>query len=232
MQPIQEISADLSHMLEEYVHHESYMKKGSLLYQEGELATELFIIRSGKVQVSKLTPDGREFTLRLCSANNLIGEVSLACPNPKQKMNAKVLEDGKVAIIHMKDLENHLLTNNELALELMKWMSNQNEISQTKIRDLILHGKKGALYSTLIRLSNSYGTETDDSSIMINHSLTNQEIANFCGTSREVINRLLSDLRKLDVISVEKGTITIHDLNYLKTEINCENCPPHICTIE
>ena len=65
MQPIQEISADLSHMLEEYVHHESKIKKGSLLYREGELATELFIIRSGKVQVSKLTPDGREFTLRL-----------------------------------------------------------------------------------------------------------------------------------------------------------------------
>ena len=232
MQPIQEISADLSQMLEEYVHHERKIKKGSLLYREGELVTELFIIRSGKVQVSKLTPDGREFTLRLCSVNDLIGEVSLACPNPKHKMNAKVLEDGKVAIIYMKDLENHLLTNNELALEFMKWMSNQNEISQTKIRDLILNGKKGALYSTLIRLSNSYGTKTDDSSIIINHSLTNQEIANFCGTSREVINRLLSDLRKLDVISVEKGTITIHDLHYLRAEINCENCPPHICTIE
>ena len=172
MQPIQEISADLSQMLEEYVHHESKIKKGSLLYREGELATELFIIRSGKVQVSKLTQDGREFTLRLCSANDLIGEVSLACPNPKHKMNAKVLEDGKVAIIYMKDLENHLLTNNGLALEFMKWMSNQNEISQTKIRDLILNGKKGALYSTLIRLSNSYGTKTDDSSIIINHSLT------------------------------------------------------------
>jgi CRP/FNR family transcriptional regulator len=232
MQPIQEISANLSHMLEEYIHHESNMKKGSLLYREGELATELFIIRSGKVQVSKLTQDGREFTLRLCSTNDLIGEVSLACSTSKHKMNAKVLEDGKVAVIYMKDLEKHLLSDNRLALEFMKWMSNQNEISQTKIRDLLLNGKKGALYSTLIRLSNSYGTQSDNCSIIINHPLTNQEIANFCGTSREVINRLLSDLRKMDVISVEKGTITIHDLNYLRTEINCENCPLHICTIE
>jgi CRP-like cAMP-binding protein len=232
MQPIQELSADLSHMLEDYVHHESKMIKGSFLYQEGEIASEMFLIRSGKVQISKLSQDGREFTLRLCSANDLIGEVSLASPTSKHKMNAKVLQDGKVAVIYMKDLENHLLSNNELALEFMKWMSNQNEISQTKIRDLILNGKKGALYSTLIRLSNSYGTQTEDLSIIINHPLTNQEIANFCGTSREVINRLLSDLRKIDVISVEKGTITIHDLNYLKTEINCENCPPHICTIE
>ena len=113
----------------------------------------------------------------------------------------------------------------------MKWLSRQNEITQSKLRDLILKGKKGALYSTLVRLTNSYGINTD-SGILIDHALTNQEIANFCGTSREVINRLLSDLRKVEVISVDKGMITIHDLNYLKSEINCENCPAYICTIE
>jgi len=231
MQPIQEISAELSHMLESYVHHDSKIEKGSYLYQEGENASEIYIIRSGKVQISKLTPDGSELTLRLCSANDLLGEFSLNSTTTKHKLNAKVLENGTVAVIYKNELEKHLLSDNGLAFEFMRWMSNQNEISQSKLRDLILNGKKGALYSTLIRLTNSYGTEID-SGILINHSLTNQEIANFCGTSREVINRLLSDLRKNEIISVEKGIITIHDLNYLKTEINCENCPPNICTIE
>ena len=68
--------------------------------------------------------------------------------------------------------------------------------------------------------------------IIINLPLTNQELANFCGTSREVVNRLLSDLRKNNAISVDKGIITIHDLNYLKTEIDCENCSIDICNIE
>ncbi len=231
MQPIQEVTGELSQLLEQYIHHESKVEKGDFLYQEGEIASELYIIRSGKVKVSKLTPDGSELTLRLCSTDDIVGELSLGCPNTHHKLNAKVLEEGKVAIIYRNDLEQHLLSDNRLALEFMKWLSRQNEITQSKLRDLILKGKKGALYSTLVRLTNSYGINTD-SGILIDHALTNQEIANFCGTSREVINRLLSDLRKVEVISVDKGMITIHDLNYLKSEINCENCPAYICTIE
>jgi CRP-like cAMP-binding protein len=67
--------------------------------------------------------------------------------------------------------------------------------------------------------------------IHINLPLTNLEIANFCGTSREVINRLLSDLRKNEIISINKGVITIHDLEFLRNDINCENCPLEICGI-
>lgn len=231
MQTVQEISAELAHRLEAYVHHERKMVKGNYLYQEGENASEIYIIRSGKVQISKITPDGSELTLRLCSTNDIIGELFLTSPATKHKLNARVLEAGKMAVIYKNDLEHHLLSDNRLAIEFMKWMNNQNEVTQSKLQDLILNGKKGALYSTLIRLSNSYGIKVD-SNIIINHSLTNQEIANFCGTSREVINRLLSDLRKTGVISIDKGIITIHDLDYLKTEIKCENCPPNICTIE
>ncbi|WP_338472143.1 Crp/Fnr family transcriptional regulator [Niallia sp. XMNu-256] len=231
MRPTQEVYAELSHLLEPYVHHETKIEKGSFLYQEGETASELYIIHSGKVKVGKLTPDGNELTLRLCSTNDLVGELTLGCLHTKHNLNAKVLEDGKVGVIYKNDLEHHLLSDSKLALEFMKWLSTQNEITQSKLRDLVLKGKKGALYSTLIRLTNSYGLNTNDG-ILIDHPLTNQEIANFCGTSREVINRLLSDLRKLGVISVDKGMITVHDLDYLKIEINCENCPTHICTIE
>jgi CRP/FNR family transcriptional regulator len=96
---------------------------------------------------------------------------------------------------------------------------------------LVLHGKKGALYSTLIRITNSYGVKTEKG-ILIDLPLTNQELANFCGTSREVVNRLLGDLRKLGIISIDKGSITIHDLDHLKNEIDCEECPTEICKID
>ncbi|WP_162882473.1 helix-turn-helix domain-containing protein, partial [Serratia marcescens] len=68
--------------------------------------------------------------------------------------------------------------------------------------------------------------------IVIKTPLTNQELANFCGTSREVVNRMLGDLRKNNVISIEKGIITIHRLAFLKAEIDCENCPLDTCNIE
>nr|WP_295972937.1 Crp/Fnr family transcriptional regulator [uncultured Bacillus sp.] len=224
------ISSGLSEILQS-VHHIRQVERGTFLYQEGLDATELFIIQSGIIQVSKIVKDGRELTIRLCSAGDLVGELSLFQEAPQYMLNAKVIEDGTVAVILKDTLEKRLEEDGELALEFMKWLSVQHRKSQTKFRDLVLHGKKGALYSTLIRLANSYGQQCNEG-IIINLPLTNQELANFCGTSREVVNRLLSDLRKQKMLSINKGIITIHDLEYLKNEIDCENCPIDICNIK
>lgn len=223
------VSTELQELLQN-VHHIRKIEKGTFLFQEGTSAHELFIILSGKIQVSKMVPDGRELTLRMASVGDLIGELTLFYSSENHLSNAKVVESGEVAVIYKRDMEQILGENQTMALEFMKWMSLQHRKSQTKFRDLVLNGKKGALYSTLIRLSNSYGVEEEG--IVINTSLTNQELANFCGTSREVVNRLLSELRKNGIISIDKGIITIHDIDYLKAEIDCENCPLEICNIE
>jgi CRP/FNR family transcriptional regulator len=181
--------------------------------------------------VSKVVPDGRELTIRISSENDLVGETVLFSQNPKYMMNAKMMEDGTVAVISKEALEEKIASDSHLAVEMMTWLSAQNRKNQAKFRDMLLHGKKGAFYSTLIRLSNSYGAEAEDGKI-INLPFTNQELANFCGTSREVVNRMLAQLRKNNVISIKKGRITILDFDYLKQEIDCENCPIEICTID
>ncbi|MFD6438930.1 Crp/Fnr family transcriptional regulator [Peribacillus sp. NPDC060186] len=191
----------------------------------------MYYILEGKVEVSKVVPDGRELTMRICSENDLVGETVLFSQNPKYMMNAKMLEDGSVAVISKELLEEKIASDSHLAVEMMTWLSAQNRKNQAKFRDMLLHGKKGAFYSTLIRLSNSYGTEAEDG-IVITLPFTNQELANFCGTSREVVNRMLSQLRKNNVVSINKGRIKILNLEYLKQEIDCENCPLEICTIE
>ncbi|MEC0273805.1 Crp/Fnr family transcriptional regulator [Peribacillus frigoritolerans] len=208
-----------------------HMEKGRYLFQESTPASDLYYIINGKVEVSKVVPDGRELTIRISSENDLVGETVLFSQNPKYMMNAKMLEDGTVAVISKEALEEKIASDSHLAVEMMTWLSAQNRKNQAKFRDMLLHGKKGAFYSTLIRLSNSYGTEAEDGKV-INLPFTNQELANFCGTSREVVNRMLAQLRKNNVISIKKGRITILDFDYLKQEIDCENCPIEICTID
>lgn len=215
----------------EKVHRIKNIDKGSFLFEEGNTANELYIIQSGKFQVSKMIPDGRELTIRMCSAGELVGELTLFSPESQHILNARASESGSVAVIQKDRLEDEIAKDSGLALELVKWLSLQHRKSQTRFRDLVLHGKKGALYSTLIRLVNSFGVKTEEG-MKIDVSLTNQELANFCGTSREVVNRLLSELRKQDIISIDKGYITIHALHRLKREIDCENCPIEICNIE
>ncbi len=230
MHSINEVPENLKNLLQAS-NHLRKIEKGTYLFQEGMKANELFIINSGIIQLSKIVPDGRELTLRMCSKGDLVGELALYCLSPKYMLNAKVVESGEVVVILQEELEEKLKYDHPLSLELMKYINLQYRKNQSKFRDLILHGKRGALYSTLIRLSNSFGEESEKG-ITITTPLTNQELANFCGTSREVVNRMLGELRKSGIISVEKGVITIHDLSYLKIEIDCENCPVDICNIE
>ncbi|NHM33670.1 Crp/Fnr family transcriptional regulator [Neobacillus terrae] len=206
-------------------------ERGTFLFQEGMNADELYIILSGKVQISKITSDGRELSLRICGENDICGELTLFTSSPKYLLSAKVLEEGEIVAIRKDVLEHEIFQNSTLAFEFMKWMSDHFRKTQTKFRDLVLNGKRGALFSTLIRMSNSYGIHKTDG-ILIDLPLTNQELANFCGTSRESTNRILNELKKDNIISVKRGKITILDLQYLKEEIGCENCPAIYCNIE
>ncbi|MCL6585280.1 MAG: Crp/Fnr family transcriptional regulator [Anoxybacillus sp.] len=212
-------------------HRQLEIKKDTYLFREGEQAEEVYYIQSGKIQISKIAADEQELALRICSKGDIVGELTLFAEQAKYLLNAKVLEDGIVSCIQRDVLEKSLLENNKLALEFMKWMSDHFRKTQTKFRDLVLHGKKGALYSTLIRMCNSYGVMKENG-ILIDLQLTNQELANFCGTSREVVNRLLKDLREQGIISIKRGKITVHNLTYLRNEIDCEDCPPEICSID
>ncbi|MDN7245350.1 Crp/Fnr family transcriptional regulator [Planococcus shenhongbingii] len=214
----------IRHMIKEY-------KKGAYLFREGDTVKGIYLIRSGKVQIEKITPDGRELTLRICGPGQLVGEVTIFSDHPLYMLDAKAIEDVVCIKIAIEDLEDALLENSKLAVAFMKWMGVDQQKTQTKFRDLMLHGKKGALYSTLIRLCNSYGVEKDGG-ILIDMALTNQELANFCGMTREVVNRLLSDLKKQGKVSIVEGKLLIRDIRHLKDEINCENCPISFCRID
>lgn len=225
---------DLSSELEELRsirHSIKEYQKGAYLFQEGDPIKGVYIVQAGKVQIGKITPNGRELTLRICGPQQLVGEVTVFSNQSAYMLDAKAIEDVVCMKIHIEDLEEALLDNSRLAVAFMKWMGIDQQKTQTKFRDLMLHGKKGALYSTLIRLSNSYGVPHGEG-VLIDMVLTNQELANFCGMTREVVNRMLNDLKKVKKISYIEGKIAIHDLSYLKHEINCENCPISFCKID
>jgi CRP/FNR family transcriptional regulator len=206
-------------------------EKNTFIFQEGMEAEEMYVILSGKVQISKITSDGRELSLRICGKNDICGELTLFTHSPKYLLSARVLEDAEIAAINKDVLEKEIFQNSSLALEFLKWMSDHFRKTQTKFRDLVLNGKKGALYSTLIRMTNSYGVEVQNG-ILIDLPLTNQELANFCGTSRESTNRILNELKAEQIISIKKSKITVHNLQYLRDEIGCENCPKVYCSID
>ncbi|WP_062321287.1 MULTISPECIES: Crp/Fnr family transcriptional regulator [Halolactibacillus] len=210
--------------------HTLDLSKDQYLFRQGDAVTDLYLIRTGQVLITKTTPDGRELSLRFLGPGDLIGEVLVTDASTQYLVDAKVTEAATLAVYRQDVLKQALKQDADALLDLLNYTQLMYRKDQTKFRDLVLHGKKGALYSILIRLSNSYGQEQADG-IHLTQSFTNQELANFCATSRESVNRLLSDLKKQRVISEKNQQLIIHDLDFLKQAINCDQCPVVLCTI-
>jgi CRP/FNR family transcriptional regulator, cyclic AMP receptor protein len=204
-------------------------KSGAFLFHEGDFPENVFLIREGRVRLSKMTADGKEFSVHLKQKDELVGEVGLF-NEMSISVTAEVIEDSTLIKFERPALEAIFRENGEIAVAFMKWFARHTQSTQAKFRDLILCGKTGAFYSTLIRFSNSYGVKSDNG-ILINVQLTNQDIANYIGTTRESINRMLNDLKKDKIITMEKGFITIKDIKFLKDYLHCGDCPVEICTI-
>ncbi|MGE7917547.1 Crp/Fnr family transcriptional regulator [Viridibacillus sp. NPDC093762] len=206
--------------------------KDTPIFLEGDRTQDVFFVVSGQVRISKETASGKEITIRICGSNNLIGESTIFSSLDYNSTTATAMEQTTILTIDNNTLELYLSQEPSLMIACLRWIQLQNMKSQSRLRDLLLHGKKGALFSTLIRLSNTYGEKLDDGSININYKLTNNELANLCATSREVINRTLNDLKKNNIITFDKSTITVLNLQFLKDECECENCPLTICRID
>lgn len=221
-------------MVELFVQHGQIVRfdRDHHIFQEGERAEDIFLIKNGTVQIDQQTESGKELTLRICRDGVIIGENAMFCHIQYHSTSAKATEPSELFVLSKSKLEVLLTGQPSLLIDYLKWMQVENIKNQTRMRDLVLHGKKGALFSTLIRLANTYGEKRDDESIFINFSLTNTEIANFCATSREMINRMLNDLKNHHILSFEKGFITIHNLAFLKKQIECADCPLSVCRID
>ena len=197
---------------------------GEYLFHEGDIARYFYIVRSGQIFITKYAMSGRVLSLRLASRGSIIGELPLYEKEPVYIFNAVAQSAAEVYAIEFPVLP-------VLAVSLLKIMGAHMRKQHSKFRDLLLYGKKGALYSTLIRLANSYGKEMDGG-ILISVPLMNQELANYSATARESLNRMLSELRKSDIIEYRGHLIFIKDIDYLKEAIQCENCGREICNIE
>lgn len=205
--------------------------KNKAIFVEGEAADLIFFIVEGRVTLCKETASGRELTLRISSNGDCIGENILFTPLTIYPTSAKTLEATTLLSLSRQKLEQALQQEPIEYIACMNWLQIQALREQARLRDLLLHGKKGALFSTLIRIANTYGEQLPNNDIRIPQKFTNTNLANLCGTSREVVNRLLKELKNDRIIIENNSYITIKDLAYLKNFCECDSCPAIICKI-
>lgn len=205
-------------------------KSGASLFQEKDPVENVFILLKGSVALGRVHLRGKELTLKILNKRELIVEYQLFKTNPSYQFYAKTLSECEMLIIKREQFEEFVRTDPEAMNAFVFWLSTGYLKAQMKCQDLIMNGKKGGLYSILIRLCTSYGLMTKDG-ILIDLPLTHQELANLTYGTREVIQRSLKELREKGIISYDQQRITIKKIGYLKEEVDCQNCPHEICGV-
>ncbi|WP_234969331.1 Crp/Fnr family transcriptional regulator [Bacillus massilinigeriensis] len=217
-------------MLQHFIDKESVQKiKGdTILFQEGDPVSSVYIVLSGAISIGRVHMKGKEFIMKILNGEEMMLEYELFKHSPRYYYSAKAMSDCEVIMVRREHFEEFVQSDKMAMNALMSWLSTRYLKAQMKCQDLIMNGKKGGLYSILIRLCNSYGVMTSEG-ILIDLPLTHQELANLTFGTREVVQRMLKELRELDVISYDQMKFTVKNIGYLKKEVDCQNCPYEIC---
>lgn len=223
---------------EQFQHLEEIMirkraAKGSFLFWEGDEADQLYYIRSGQVKLLKSTEDGKDLILSVMQKGDLIAEVGGFGDMP-HSFSAEVVSDAEIGVINRKELNALFAKHGDLSLQFMYWLGLTHRILQSKFRDLLLYGKPGALASTLIRLANTYGDRDEEGAIHVRLKLTNSELGDMIGATRESVNRMLSEWKDTGAIEFVDGKLVIYRIESLRRVCNCPKaprCPVEICRL-
>ncbi|HWI54719.1 MAG TPA: Crp/Fnr family transcriptional regulator [Desulfobacteria bacterium] len=201
-----ELSEDQLRRLAQVALERQY-RKNQIIFGEGDPGEALYFMKTGKIKLTKTTPDGREQILAFRSPGEIFAEVVLFDGGP-YPATAEVIEDAKIGIIRNLDIERAIVENVDIAVSLLKIMSKRLRQAQTALKDIALKDVYGRLASTLLKLAAEHGTQLPDG-LKINLNLTHQDLANMIGTSRESVNRVISEWRKEGILDAQRGEITI-----------------------
>lgn len=191
-------------------------QKGRIIFMEGEPGEAVFFVKSGRIKVTKQTDDGREHILHFINPGEVFAEVVMFDDDGTYPATAEVIEKCTVGLIRNVDLERIIQKNSSIALGLLKIMARRLRISQQQLIELALLDTTRRAASMLLFLAGEQGTKTEKG-IVIDISLTNQDLASLIGTSRETVNRILNEFKRKKAIDVKKSQVTILDLYKLKS---------------
>ncbi len=192
----------------------NYKKRGTI-FMEGQPGVGVYFVYSGQVKIFKVSEDGREQILHFRKAGDIFGEVVLF-DGGAYPASAEALVDAQVGVIRNQDLENLLMKHPSMAVKLLKLMAKKLRRAQMKVYEITTQDTLRRVIRKLIRLARVYGEKTEQG-VKINLELNRQDLASYVGTTRETVTRILSDLKKTGAIELDAKSITIIDLDKLKS---------------
>ncbi|MCL1898983.1 MAG: Crp/Fnr family transcriptional regulator [Promicromonosporaceae bacterium] len=190
------------------------MPKGEPIFAQGDTGDVLYVIAAGKVKLGSLTSDGRESLLAVLGPGEMFGELAIFDPAPRSATATPIAPTVCYSLGH-DDFVAWLQDKPAASLQLLAFLARRLRRTNASLSDMIFTDVAGRVAGTLLDLAARFGQQTAQG-VTVVHDLTQEELAQLVGTSRESANKALSDFASRGWIERKGKTTTLLNLDRLR----------------
>ncbi len=176
--------------------------KHAILINEGDVGDALYVVLSGRVKVYASNEAGREFVIDFHGPGEYVGEMSL--DGAPRSASVMTVEPTTCAVVNRAQFRDFILAHPDFAMHLIERLIHRVRVTTSNLKSLALSD----VYGRLARLLNALVHDIDGK-LVVPEKLTQQDIADRVGASRDMIGKLMKDLIGGGYLAVEDRTITI-----------------------
>lgn len=190
------------------------LARGDVVFHEGDPGDSLYVIVSGKIKLARTSADGRESLMSVLGPGEMFGELSLFDPGPRLS-TAYVVSNSELISLGNDSLRSFLSGHPEVAIQMLAGMANRLRRTNEGISDLVFTDVPGRVAKALLDLSDRFGRRTEVG-LLVAHDLTQEELAQLVGASRETVNKALADFAHRGWILLGAKAVTLLDIQRLR----------------
>ncbi len=183
--------------------------RGHVIFAEGEPGDRLYIITSGKVKIGRKSADGRENLLSIMGPSDMFGELSIFDPGPRTS-TVTAVTDVRAMGMGRPELREWITKRPEIAEQLLRVIARRLRRTNNMLADLIFTDVPGRVARALLQFAQRFGSQ-EAGLLRVTHDLTQEEIAQFVGASRETVNKALADFAQRGWLRLEGKSVLILD---------------------
>ncbi len=192
---------------------ELQLERGDVLFREGDADNRLYVVSEGKIKLGQASSDGRENLLAVLGPGQMFGELSLFDRGPRSSTATAITPTTLLALART-DLLAWLTSRPEVAEGLLHQMARRLRRSNEAMADLVFSDVSGRVAKALLDLSTRFGRPEADG-LRVSHDLTQEELAQLVGASRETVNKALADFAARGWIRLEARAVVLLDTERL-----------------
>ncbi|WP_240541771.1 Crp/Fnr family transcriptional regulator [Bifidobacterium simiarum] len=188
-----------------------YYAKGDTIFREGDTDHRIYLVENGRVKLTRESSDHRIHLLSITGRGELLGEIPVFDPTGGPRTaSAIVMTNGTtVSSMERSAMFDWLDEHPRVAIDMLQVMANRARLNNERIGDLVFMDVPGRLAKTLIDLAQRFGEPSEDG-LVVPHDLTQEEMAQLVGASRETVNKALMEFTQRGWISRKGRTIIIY----------------------